>query len=85
MFLVIEDVLKETTAEPRRICFCEFSGRNPEEEGHGVLGFGRFFYCSLPSFHVVLPLELKFLKAHTSPFQKLKIIQKECTNSQYTY
>lgn len=82
---MIKDVLKEITAEPRRICLCEFSGRNPEEEGHGAVRLGSFFYCSLHSFHVVLPLQLKFLKAHTSPFQKLKIIWKECTNSQYTY
>lgn len=53
-----------------------------EEEGHGVVSFWRFFLYRL---HVVLQLWLRFPKNNTSPFQKLRIIQKECNNSQYTY
>jgi len=68
--------LKEVTAELRIICLCEFSWRRQKEEGHGIMSFLRFFYGSLYSFHVLLLLQLKFLKSNNSPFQKLKKYRK---------
>lgn len=74
--------LKENTAELRRIYLPDFLLKRKAMESWV---FGDSFYCFLYRFHVVLQLCLRFPKTNFNPFKQLGVIQKQCTNSQYTY